>query len=550
MMDSNSQVRVSILIPNYNNGRQSSRSGNKDFIGELLQSLHDTLSSDPTPFEVIVFDDGSTDDSLETLRAWSRRTWPSGRPFLELIEAPHCGVLAKTANVMSRKARGDILARLDGDVVCLTPQWVTRLCQIFDRGPQRLGVVGPKQLRPDMRIHAYGDWILHPKGYTHIASGMDRHAVRHPMEVDHVMGCFYCCRKAVFDDLNGYDENFLRGQTIDFGLRARLHGWSCIAVPDIEFLHNHGLRATRQTTADTPDGVRRSLKVFEDKWGFNRLAPDLDVVRQRYTGTPLLWNRRWFGNDQGRSDPHTSEVFSGSAAAVTLESSNWARYAQDAAVRRRVDTRVGAAMEVVRHTGVPRCAAVLSRDAGLAAHILAMRGLPCVAMDTSAERLALAQQCTGSARQQYPASPPRFVHQTDPRAIPLADGETDLLLLFDIVEHHRNPVGLLREARRVLQPNRLLVIVSERQVYSPGFDPSDPSQASNQVVEHRYHWHELVMQVQVVGGWALAVDPSKDDPRRDMILIARRLPDAKPAPQPAAAPAGSPPVVAPASALS
>ena len=66
------------------------------------------------------------------------------------------------------------------------------------------------------------------------------------MLVDHVMGCFYCCRKRVFDELDGYDETFLRGQTIDFSLRARLAGWSCIAVPHIEYVHAHGQRKVPQ----------------------------------------------------------------------------------------------------------------------------------------------------------------------------------------------------------------------------------------------------------------------------------------------------------------
>src|SRR5690606_6747555 len=128
-----------------------------------------------------------------------------GGRFCRLIEAEHCGVLARNANILSRAARGEYFARLDGDTICLTPQWVTKLCAVFDNAPPRLGVVGPKQLRLDGRIHAFGDWLLHPNGYTHIAAGMERHAVQTPMEVDHVMGCFYCHKREVYDDLDGYD---------------------------------------------------------------------------------------------------------------------------------------------------------------------------------------------------------------------------------------------------------------------------------------------------------------------------------------------------------
>ena len=114
-------------------------------------------------------------------------------------------------------------------------------------------------------------------------------------------------RKEVFDDLDGYDEGFLRGQTIDFGLRARLNGWSCIAVPDIEFIHNHGLRKQRSTEADSRRGVARSLEHFENKWGFSRIAPGPGRCASNDTrAQPLLWNARWF---RCADDPyHTAPV--------------------------------------------------------------------------------------------------------------------------------------------------------------------------------------------------------------------------------------------------
>ena len=95
------------------------------------------------------------------------------------------------------------------------------------------------------------------------------------MPVDHVMGAFYCCRKAVYEDLGGYDEQFLRGQTIDFGLQARLRGWQCLAVPDIEYIHAHTLRGHRQTEAANgqfhhhPHGVQ-SLLATDQNQGYTQ----------------------------------------------------------------------------------------------------------------------------------------------------------------------------------------------------------------------------------------------------------------------------------------
>ena len=139
---------ASILIPNFNNGRLRSRDGTRDFIGDLLRSLEATLSDEPTPFEVLVADDGSTDDSLATCRAWARRSWPDGRPFLRLIERPHRGVLSQVLNDLMREARGSYFFRLDGDIVVHTPRWVSALCRVFESAPPDLGIIGPKQLTP------------------------------------------------------------------------------------------------------------------------------------------------------------------------------------------------------------------------------------------------------------------------------------------------------------------------------------------------------------------------------------------------------------------
>jgi len=505
-MNQATSPRVSILIPNYNNGIDSSQQGNQNLIKELLDSLEQTLSSDPTPFEVIAYDDGSTDDSLQTLRDYANRAWPNGTPFLELIESTHTGILAISANILSQRAKGDILVRLDGDVVCLTPNWVSLLCQVFDQGPARLGVVGPKQLNSDMKIHAFGDWVLHPNGYCHVALGLDRYAIRYPMEVDHVMGSFYCCKKKVYEDVGGYDERILRGQTVDFGLQARLKGWSCIAVPHIEYVHHHGMRVIRDTPADSQRGVDQSLKVFSDKWGFNRIAPDLELIHQRYAGTPLLWNARWFAAfGHAPPEPPVDQPLS-------LEKSQWGRYTNDTQVRQQIDMRVSVAMEVVRQIDKPRLTAQIGSGAGLIVHLLAQNGLRCVGIDRQIANIDLARVCTKKGT--YKNGQPRFEHQTDPRVLPLEDESVDLLLVFDQMEQHPNPVALLREASRVVAPDQYMAIVSKRK---------QPREEAPTDHEHRYRWRELVGQVLAVRGWKLMIDPKTDDPKRDMILVVKKL---------------------------
>src|SRR5690606_14624836 len=91
----------------------------------------------------------------------------------------------------------------------------------------------------------------------------------------------------------------------------------------------------------------------------------------------------------------------------------------------------------------------------------------------------------------------------------------DLLLLYDQIEHHPNPVGLLGEAARVLGEGKWMIIVTAR--------PQAMLAAAPQL-EHRYFMHELIGQIHAVGGWQVVSDPRRDDPRQPLIVVAKRVP--------------------------
>lgn len=507
--------RISILIPNFNNGKTSSRSGQDDLIGDLMLSLERTLKDDPTPLEIIAFDDGSTDDSLATLRDWSTRTWRDGQPFLKLLEGEHCGYLSRIANILCREARGDIFVRLDGDIVCLTRNWASIVAKTFDEGDDQLGIIGPKQLRVDGRIHAFGDFVLHPNGYSHVASGLPRDAVQHELEVDHIMGCFYCHKREVWQQIGGYDERLLRGQTEDVSLRARLKGWRCVAVPTFEFVHRHVLRLSRPNEADTPQGIDRSVRIFERKWGFNRLAPDLDEVRRQYAGTPLLWNAHVFSRDKSQA-----------ATPLTLATSGWTRYANDEAFRESVNLRVGTGLSAAKNlpdSEVGRTVLLGAGD-GLVPHLMALLGTTTFSLDSRADHIAMARQMTNT--QTYPVEAPTFELMDSAGRIPLRDGSAGLIVICDMLETHHNPVGLLREAQRVLIPNGLMAIISQRKSLSTQ-DPTDPATESELATEHRFLWLELLNVVQSMRAWEFLMDVKSDDVRRDMAMLVRRMPHAE-----------------------
>lgn len=106
-----SSPRISIIISSYNYGR---------FLGEAIESaLAQTLS----PIEVIVVDDGSTDDSREVARRYPVR----------LIEQANAGVSA-ARNRGAREAKGDHLVFLDADDI-LEPDYLARCWEALRTAP-------------------------------------------------------------------------------------------------------------------------------------------------------------------------------------------------------------------------------------------------------------------------------------------------------------------------------------------------------------------------------------------------------------------------------
>ena len=86
-------ARVSILIPVYNCA---------PFIAEAVESL---LAQSYQDFEIIVVDDGSTDETAQILRRY---------PRVQYFSQPHSGISA-ARNLALNKARGELIAFLDGD---------------------------------------------------------------------------------------------------------------------------------------------------------------------------------------------------------------------------------------------------------------------------------------------------------------------------------------------------------------------------------------------------------------------------------------------------
>lgn len=123
-----SKPQVSIVIPVYNEQK---------YIRNCLRSIQQQTVK---PFEVIVVDNNSTDDTAKIARSFK---------FVRVIREPRQGIIpARTTGCNA--AEGDIIARLDADTI-LSKDWVERVANYFEKDDELValgGVAGLAELSP------------------------------------------------------------------------------------------------------------------------------------------------------------------------------------------------------------------------------------------------------------------------------------------------------------------------------------------------------------------------------------------------------------------
>ncbi len=202
---------VSVVIVNWNG---------KHFLEKCLQSLTEQTFTD---YEVVIVDNGSTDGSVEWLRAQGPGT------FKVLENKANLG-FAEGNNQGIRLGDGEYVVLINNDTV-LHKDFLLELVGAVDGRPD-VGMCASKILVYDDHrlIDAVGQ-LLYFDGLNRQQGHLERDEgqYEHDMEILFPAGCGSLYRRAMLDQIGLFDEAFFAyGEDTDLGLRGRLAGWKCL----------------------------------------------------------------------------------------------------------------------------------------------------------------------------------------------------------------------------------------------------------------------------------------------------------------------------------
>ncbi len=213
-------MKASIVIPNLN-GK-----------GWLKDSIESVWAQTEQDFELIIIDNGSTDESLDIARGYC------GRPNYTLIENSENTGFSHAVNQGIRAARAEYVVLFNNDAFA-EPDWLAELLKAADTDP-KIFAVQSLMLRHFERELAddAGDY-MNLIGFA-AKEGDGRRASRYTRQkrIFSACGGASLYRKSILDEIGLFDENFFAYfEDVDLSWRANNAGYKNILCPTAKCYH-------------------------------------------------------------------------------------------------------------------------------------------------------------------------------------------------------------------------------------------------------------------------------------------------------------------------
>lgn len=212
-----------------------------------------------TSFEVIIVDDGSSDETETSLKQVQG---------LRYHRRARNGGFIASCNDGAAIARGDYLVFLNNDTIP-QPGWLDTLLQTFNEHAGT-GLVGAQLLYPDGRLQEAGG-VVWNEGSADKLGRMDSPEApqfRFVRRVDYVSGAALAIPRALFTSLGAFDSRYAPAfyEDTDLAMRVRALGLSVLVQPASQVIHLEGVTTGRDVRRGVKNHQPRNQLVFSERW--------------------------------------------------------------------------------------------------------------------------------------------------------------------------------------------------------------------------------------------------------------------------------------------
>ena len=278
-------MKATIIIPNING---------KGWLKDSIESVYAQTEQD---FELIVVDNGSTDESLEQARSYC------SRPNFHLIENGSNTGFSHAVNQGIARAKSEFVVLFNNDAFA-EPQWLAELIRVAESDPKIFAVQSLMIRHFDRELaDDAGDYVTWMDFACKTGDGRRASRYTKQKRIFSACGGAALYRKSILDEIGVFDENFFAYfEDVDLSWRANNFGYKNVYCPTAKCRHICGATtgAVRYNPFKSIQSGRNSILLPYKNQPVVMLVVNFIPMLLGYLLKVIMFRHRGFGNDYAK----------------------------------------------------------------------------------------------------------------------------------------------------------------------------------------------------------------------------------------------------------